>query len=241
MIGYERASGLSRFTKQTYISYGINPDIFCESPDENAIASLVAEDFGIALVADTDALDHFQLHRLHLSDISLHHTVYMAYLKGHYQIPCKEFYFFYKERGDSCLRISFHIVVTLCTTYDWQHCVLHILQIFSQAVADTLSCPVPYRNIVSDSDCEVVSHQHPIVLELVSVASMLFQNSVQQAPPWSRLPQSHTQSLAAALPVQTSDPQPDGVRCSEYRKSVDIQPPASSPLHFHRKADAPSV
>lgn len=100
VIGYERASGLSRFTKQTYVSYGINPDIFCESPDENAIASLVAEDFGIALVADTDALDHFQLHRLHLSDISLHHTVYMAYLKGHYQIPCvKNFISFVKKEG----------------------------------------------------------------------------------------------------------------------------------------------
>ena len=65
---------------------------------------------------------------------------------------CKEFYFFYKERRDSCLKVSFHVAVTLCTTYDWQHCALHILQIFSQAVADTLSCPVPYRNIVSDSD-----------------------------------------------------------------------------------------
>lgn len=100
LIGYERASGLSRFTRQTYISYGINPDIFCESPDENAIASLVAEDFGIALVADTDALDHFQLHRLHLSDISLHHAVYMAYLKGHYQIPCvNNFISFVKKEG----------------------------------------------------------------------------------------------------------------------------------------------
>lgn len=121
----------------------------------------------IALVADTDALDHFQLHRLHLSDISLHHTVYMAYLKGHYQIPC--------------------------------------------------------------------------VKNFVSVASMLFQNSVQQVPPSSRLPRSHAQSPVAALPVQTSDPQPGEVRCSEYRRSADIQPPASNPLHFHRRTDAPSV
>lgn len=54
----------------------------------------------IALVADTDALNHFQLHRLHLSDVSLHHTVYMAYLKGHYQIPCvKNFISFITKEG----------------------------------------------------------------------------------------------------------------------------------------------
>ena len=102
VIGYDRTSGLGRFTKQTYASYGINPNIFCESPNENAIASLVAEDFGIALVADTDTLDHFQLERLHLSDITLHHTVYMAYLKGHYQIPAvKNFISFIKKEGTS--------------------------------------------------------------------------------------------------------------------------------------------
>ena len=102
VIGYDRTSGLGQFTKQTYASYGINPNIFCESPNENAIASLVAEDFGIALVADTDTLDHFQLERLHLSDITLHHTVYMAYLKGHYQIPAvKNFISFIKKEGTS--------------------------------------------------------------------------------------------------------------------------------------------
>ena len=102
VIGYDRTSGLGRFTKQTYASYGINPNIFCESPNENAIASLVAEDFGIALVADTDTLDHFQLERLHLSDTTLHHTVYMAYLKGHYQIPAvKNFISFIKKEGTS--------------------------------------------------------------------------------------------------------------------------------------------
>ena len=75
-------------------------DIICESPDENAIASLVAEDFGIALVADADSLDHFRLERLHLTDINLQHTVYMAYLKSHYQIPAvKNFISFVRKEG----------------------------------------------------------------------------------------------------------------------------------------------
>ena len=75
VIGYDRNSGLGKFTLRTYASYSLQPNIICESPDENAIASLVAEDFGIALIADVDILEHFQLEKLHLTDISLQHTV----------------------------------------------------------------------------------------------------------------------------------------------------------------------
>lgn len=100
IIGYDRFSGLGRFTNRTYDSYSIHPDIICESPDENAIASLVAENFGIALVANVDSLDHFPLERLHLTDINLQHTVYLGYLKRHYQIPAvKNFISFIKKEG----------------------------------------------------------------------------------------------------------------------------------------------
>ena len=100
LIGYEKTSGLGRFTSRTYSSYSIKPDIVCESPDENAIASLVAEDVGIALVADVDVLSHFPLEKLHLSDVHLRHTVYMGYLKDHYQIPAvRNFISFIKKEG----------------------------------------------------------------------------------------------------------------------------------------------
>ena len=100
VIGYDRNSGLGKFTLRTYASYSLQPNIICESPDENAIASLVAEDFGIALIADVDILEHFQLEKLHLSDISLQHTVYMGYLRDHYQIPAvRSFISFIKKEG----------------------------------------------------------------------------------------------------------------------------------------------
>lgn len=100
VMGYDKTSGLGQFTNRTYSSYGLTPNIVCESPDENAIASLVAEDFGIALVADVDILDHFPLEKIHLTDVSLNHTVYMAYLKDHYQIPAvKNFISFIKKEG----------------------------------------------------------------------------------------------------------------------------------------------
>lgn len=102
VMGYDRTSGLGGFTNRIYSSYSVNPDIICESPDENAIASLVAENFGIALVADVDILDHFPLEKLRLTDVKLRHTVYMAYIKNRYQIPAvRNFISFILKEGSN--------------------------------------------------------------------------------------------------------------------------------------------
>ena len=57
LIGYDRYSGLGGFTRNFYKEKKLKVNIICECPDENAIAALVAEDFGIALVARVDAVD----------------------------------------------------------------------------------------------------------------------------------------------------------------------------------------
>lgn len=87
LIGYERFSGLGRFTSQFYKDQNLSVNILCECPDENAIAALVAENFGIGLVASVDALAHANVEIRPLADLHLGHTVYMGYLKDHYQIP----------------------------------------------------------------------------------------------------------------------------------------------------------
>ena len=88
LLTYDRTSGLGKETRTFFRRYGVQPKIICESPDENGIASLVRENFGIALVADIDYT--------HLKDIvvkplapeqAFSHTVYMGYLAGKYQIP----------------------------------------------------------------------------------------------------------------------------------------------------------
>ncbi|MBS5231002.1 MAG: LysR family transcriptional regulator [Roseburia sp.] len=75
------------FVQYPVLSYDL-PEFICESPDENGIASLVAEGFGIALVADVESI--------HRDDIiikplipaeTFSHTVYMGYLRDHYQLP----------------------------------------------------------------------------------------------------------------------------------------------------------
>lgn len=68
--------------------HGVLPNFICESPDENGIASLVAKDFGIALVADVDTIhrDDICIRPL-ISQETFSHTVYMGYMRGKYQLP----------------------------------------------------------------------------------------------------------------------------------------------------------
>ena len=66
---------------------------------ENGIASLVAQGFGIALVADVDAIHRDDICIRHLvSHESFSHTVYMGYMTGKYQLPAiKRFIEFVRE------------------------------------------------------------------------------------------------------------------------------------------------
>lgn len=100
IIGYDRTSGLGKFTNRLYQSHGLCPDIICESPDENAISALVAEDFGIALVADVELIRERNVCILELEDASFTHTVYLAYKKDHYLITAvKNFIQFIRKEG----------------------------------------------------------------------------------------------------------------------------------------------
>jgi DNA-binding transcriptional LysR family regulator len=88
VLSYDLSSGLGRYTSQFFQKHGLNPDIICSSPDENGIASLVAEGFGIALVADVD-----EIHRPGITirklppEYALSHTVYLCYQKDKYMLP----------------------------------------------------------------------------------------------------------------------------------------------------------
>lgn len=88
VLGYAKHSGLGKYTRNFFKDHGISPNFICESPDENGIASLVAKGFGIALVADVDTIyrDDICIRPL-ISSESFSHTVYMAYMRGKYQLP----------------------------------------------------------------------------------------------------------------------------------------------------------
>ena len=88
VLGYARHSGLGKYTRSFFKKHDVSPNFICESPDENGIASLVAQGFGIALVADVDAIHRDDICIRHLvSHESFSHTVYMGYMTGKFQLP----------------------------------------------------------------------------------------------------------------------------------------------------------
>ena len=61
VLGYARHSGLGKYTRSFFKEHGVLPNFICESPDENGIATLVAKDFVIALVADVDTINRDEI------------------------------------------------------------------------------------------------------------------------------------------------------------------------------------
>lgn len=101
VIGYDRYSGLGGFTRRFFEENHLSVDILCECPDENAITALVAENFGISLVANVDTIQKANIEIRPLSDTQLTHTIYMGYLKDRYQIPVvKQFIKFVKQHSE---------------------------------------------------------------------------------------------------------------------------------------------
>lgn len=84
-IGYDKTSALGNYTRYILKNKSIHPDIIYECPDENSIASLVAEDFGIAIVADIDSLENYNIKKLRINGENLYHTVHLAYKKDSFQ------------------------------------------------------------------------------------------------------------------------------------------------------------
>ena len=88
VLGYDRSSGLGKYTRNFFRKHNVSPEFICESPDEIGIASLVAEGFGIALVADVTSIHRDDILIKHLiPNETFSHTVYMGYMKGQYQLP----------------------------------------------------------------------------------------------------------------------------------------------------------
>ena len=101
VIGYDRTSGLGQYTTSIYKQNHMKPSIAFETSDENAIAALVAENFGIGFVAHVESLKEYNVDILHLDNIKPYHTVYMAYLKDHPRIPAvQKFIEFVQETID---------------------------------------------------------------------------------------------------------------------------------------------
>lgn len=101
VIGYDRSSGLGKYTKRLYKRLNMRPEIVVECPDEHSIAALVGESFGIALVPKVDGLEDANVTVHRINDIQLMNRNFMIWMKDRYQLPAVERFISYmKEQAD---------------------------------------------------------------------------------------------------------------------------------------------
>ncbi len=84
LVGYNKNSGLGKFTSKLFKESNINPNIIFEGEDENAIAGLVSENFGIAIVAKIPQLNNFNIKEIPINNIDQNRYIYLAYMKDRY-------------------------------------------------------------------------------------------------------------------------------------------------------------
>ncbi len=91
VIGYEKESWMGTYVKHLYNKYQIHPSTIVECPDEYSIVSLVKENFGIALMPQTDILlnaDGINIHKL--KGLQIYRQVFMFWMKDRYRLPAVE-------------------------------------------------------------------------------------------------------------------------------------------------------
>lgn len=97
IVAYNKNSGLGKFTSKIFNELNINPNIIFEGEDENAIAGLVSENFGIALVAKIPQLNNFNIKQIPVVNIEHERFIYLAYMKDRYFPPALTTFIKYME------------------------------------------------------------------------------------------------------------------------------------------------
>lgn len=87
IIAYDRGSGLGKLISNIFKDIGLNPNIAFEGEDENAVSGLVAENFGIAVVAKNSQLSSVNVKQITISNPIYNRYIYLAYVKDRYLTP----------------------------------------------------------------------------------------------------------------------------------------------------------
>lgn len=86
-VDYTEDTGLYSLIHHLLESEGISPHVSAHAPDEESIAALVAEGFGVSFVASIYALRNFSVVVLKVERDDCFRTIYMTHLKEHYLTP----------------------------------------------------------------------------------------------------------------------------------------------------------
>ena len=89
---------MGTYVKYLYRKYQVNPNTIVECPDEYSIVSLVRENFGIALMPQTDILmsaEGIKIHRI--TGLDIYRQVFMFWMKDRYRLPAVERFITYMK------------------------------------------------------------------------------------------------------------------------------------------------
>ena len=86
-VDYTEDTGLSSLIHHFLDEEGVSPNVSAHAPDEESIAALVSEGFGVSFVASIHALRNFRVKVLKVDRDDCFRTIYMLHMKNHYLTP----------------------------------------------------------------------------------------------------------------------------------------------------------
>lgn len=86
-VGYAKESGLGKLTRKIFKEANLRPHFICEGEDETALLGLVAQNFGVSVIARTEAIDHINVKVIPLSHPQHTRIIYLAYMKNRFLTP----------------------------------------------------------------------------------------------------------------------------------------------------------
>ena len=101
-VDYSEEVGIRSMIHKFFDEEHLVPQIVATAPDEESIAALVAEDFGVSFIAEIDALKSFDIARLKINQENCYRMVYMACSKNNYLTPAVKRFIEYIKSVTSC-------------------------------------------------------------------------------------------------------------------------------------------
>ncbi|MEK4302847.1 LysR family transcriptional regulator [Oceanobacillus sp. FSL K6-0251] len=86
-VYFNQNSGLRPIVDELFHKVNLTPEIICEVEEDNAMAGLVAANYGIAVIPNIGALSHFPVKVINIKKPVYHRFIYMAARKNDYLSP----------------------------------------------------------------------------------------------------------------------------------------------------------
>ncbi|MBU0278582.1 LysR family transcriptional regulator [Gemella sp. zg-1178] len=86
-VGFQKNTGLNNIIMPNFAKIKKYPHIKYTAEEDQVVAGLVAQGFGISIVPDMPILESLDLNKIHIEDIEQNRIFYLAYLKDLVNIP----------------------------------------------------------------------------------------------------------------------------------------------------------